>query len=83
MQHYLVIYNRRAGKIIRHQRFQAPGTALAARFEAERELRDEPDIEIVVLSADSWGALKQTHSRYFERVQELAESALEREALSV
>ena len=37
----------------------------------------------MVLSADSWEALRQTHSRYFERLQELAESALAREALSV
>lgn len=82
VQHYLVIYDRRAGKIIRHQRFQASKTALAARFEAERELRDEPDVEIVVLGADSWEALRRTHSRYFERVHELAETALERESLS-
>jgi hypothetical protein len=82
MQHYLLIYDRRAGKILRRRRFKAPGTAMAARFEAEREFRDEPDIEIVVLGADSWEALRQTHSRYFERVQELAGSALKREALA-
>lgn len=82
MQHYLVIYDRRAGKIIRHRRFQAPNTALAARFAAEREYRADPDVEIVVLGADSWDALRETHSRYFEDVQELAGSALEREALS-
>jgi hypothetical protein len=82
VQHYLVIYNRRAGKIVRRQWFQAPDTALAARFEAEREFLGEPDVEIVVLGADSWEALMQTHSRYFESVQELAESAVEREALS-
>jgi hypothetical protein len=82
VQHYLVIYNRRAGKIVRRQRFQTAGPAMAARFEAEREFREEPDLEIVVLGADSWEALRQTHSRYFEGVQELAESALEREASS-
>ena len=37
MQHYLLIYNRRAGEIVRRQQFQTPGTALTARFEAERE----------------------------------------------
>ena len=81
VQHYLVVYDRRAGKIIRHRRFQAPNTALAARFDAEREFRADPDIEIVVLGADSWDALRETHSRYFEGVQELAGSALERETL--
>ena len=80
MQHYLVIYDRRAGEIIRRRRFETPAPALAARFEAEREFRDEPDIEVVVLGADSWDALKLTHSRYFKGVQELADAALEREA---
>lgn len=79
MWHYLVIYNRRAGEIVRRRRFQAGGAALAARFEAEREFREEPDIEIVVLGADSWDALKHTHSRYFKGVQELAGAALKRE----
>lgn len=79
MQHYLVIYNRRKGHIVRHRRFRAPGAALAARFEAEREFREEPDIEVVVLGADSWHALERTHSRYFKPVQALAEAALERE----
>lgn len=60
MRQYLLIYNRRAGKIIRHRRFPTPNTALAARFEAEREFREEPDIEIVVLGANSWDALRHT-----------------------
>ena len=82
MEHYLLIYDRRAGKIVRRKRFKASDAALAARFEAEREFREEPDVEIVVLSADSWEALMQTHSRYFNRVQELAGSALKRDALA-
>ena len=82
MHHYLVIYNRRAGEIVRRQQFEAPNTALAARFEAEREFREQPDIEIVALAANSWDALRRTHSRYFEGVQELAESALARQALT-
>jgi hypothetical protein len=77
MRHYLVIYNRRAGKIIRHRRYLKPDQALTARFEAEREHRDDPDIEIVVLSAGSWTAVQQTHSRYFKNERELAEDALE------
>jgi hypothetical protein len=82
MWHYLVIYNRRAGEIIRRRQFQTSGPALTARFEAEHEFRDEPDIEIVVLGADSWDALEKTHSRYFKGVQALAGAALEREARS-
>jgi hypothetical protein len=80
MRHYLVIYNRRAGKIIRHRRYLKPDQALTARFEAEREHHDDPDIEVVVLSAASWAAVQRTHSRYFKNERELAESSLERQA---
>jgi hypothetical protein len=77
MQHYLMIYDRRAGKIVRHRRFRTPARALTARFEAEREFREDPDIEVVVLGAESWDSLPRTHSRYFKGVQELAATALE------
>ena len=80
MQHYLVIYDRRRGVILRHRHFNAPGTALEARFQAELEFLAEPDVEIVVLGAESWDALQGTHSRYFKPVQKLAEAALDREA---
>jgi hypothetical protein len=79
MWHYLVIYDRRAGKIIRHHQYADPQIALTARFAAEREFREQQEIEIVVLGADSWDALKLTHSRYFKPVQELADAALNRE----
>lgn len=82
MLHFLVIYDRRAGEIIRHRRFQTPAPALAARFQAEREFREQPDVEVVVLGAGSWDALKLTHSRYFKGVRELAGAALDREAHS-
>lgn len=83
MQHYLVIYDRRRGQIIKHRVYPNPKRALAARFDAEREFRDEPDIEVVVLGAESWESLRRTHSRYFKDVRELAEAALEREAHTV
>lgn len=79
MQHYLMIYDRRRGQIVRHQHYRAANLALKARFDAEREFGDQPDIEIVVLGAESWDSLRRTHSRYFKDVHELAEAALERE----
>lgn len=82
MWSYLVIYDRRAGEIVRHRRFQTAADALAARFEAEHEFCEEPDVEVVVLGADSWDALSRTHSRYFKGVQDLAGAALEREGRS-
>ena len=80
MKHYLVIYDRRKGQIIRHRSQPNAEQAIVARFDAEREFRGKPDIEIVVLGAESWDSLRRTHSRYFKDVQELAEAALEREA---
>lgn len=82
MWNYLVIYNRRAGEIVRQRQFRVAADALAARFEAEHEFCEEPDVEVVVLGADSWEALYRTHSRYFKGVQELAGAALEREGSS-
>lgn len=80
MVHYLLVYNRRTGQIIRRSLFQDAGSALTARFEAEREFREETDFEIVTLGAESLDAIKLTHARYFKGVQELAGDALEREA---
>ncbi len=76
MHHYLVIYNRREGKIIRHKGYRGSELALKARFAAEREFNGQPDIEIVVLGAENWDSLRRTHSRYFKGVQELAAAAL-------
>ncbi len=80
MQQYLIIYNRREGRIIRHRHFLGSTSALKARFAAEVEFSNDSDVEIVVLGAESWEAVQNTHSRYFKPVQELAEAALEREA---
>lgn len=79
MRHYLVIYNRREGRVIRHHEYPRPETALAARFAAEREFGNQPDIEVVVLGGESWESLGRTHARYFKGVSELAAAALARE----
>jgi hypothetical protein len=78
-KHYLLIYNKRQGKIIRHTDFSQADNALAARFDAEREFNGNSEIEVVVLGADSWEDLNRTHSRYFKGLGELAETALPRD----
>ncbi len=72
MNHYLVVFDRSKGDVIRKQRYAGRGEALRARFVAEREFRGDPDIEVVVLGADSWEALMRTHSRYFKGLRQLA-----------
>jgi hypothetical protein len=78
MQHFLLVYNRREGRILRRGAFPGSAGALQARFAAEREFHGQPDIEIVVLGGESWQAVERTHSRYFRRVQDLAKAGLER-----
>lgn len=44
-------------------------------FEAESRLRDQPQLEIVLLTAADEDDLRRTHSRYFESIDELLEIA--------
>jgi hypothetical protein len=65
VNHYLVIYIRSTGTLLRFERYGDSREALDERFAAERKYRGDPDVEIVVLGADSVEALKRTHGRYF------------------
>jgi hypothetical protein len=78
MKHYLLVYSRREGRILRRRAYRGASDALEARFDAEREYKGQPDIEVVVLGGESWASVKRTHSRYFSRVQDLAKTGLER-----
>jgi hypothetical protein len=74
VNHYLVVFDRAKGKIIRHQSYRNRDEALGARFEEERKHRRDSEIEVVVLGAASWDALRHTHGRYFKRFDQLAAS---------
>lgn len=76
MKHYLVVFNRRSGSIVRFSEFDQANDALTARFDAEAEFVDDSDIEVVVLGAASEDALRRTHARYFQGAREMAGSAL-------
>lgn len=80
MRHFLLVYDRRAGRIVHEQAFGDVKDALAERFRMERLHRANGDIEVVVLSAESREALERTHARYFRTLSELANDAY-REAL--
>ena len=76
MNHYLIVYKRSEGKLLRctEDRSQLSGElALKDRFAVERNHRDDPDLEVVVLGADSLETLKRTHGRYFFTARELIE----------
>ncbi|MGH3831289.1 MAG: hypothetical protein ACRDRS_12735 [Pseudonocardiaceae bacterium] len=74
MAHFLLVYDRSAGKLLHEERYQSRVDALRARFvvEAEHSKRGTNNIEVVVLSAGSREGLLRTHARYFRSLTELA-----------
>lgn len=75
MSQFLVVYDRAAGDIIELTEWSDADRemALDSRFELERKYSDRPEIEVVVLGAQSRTDLERTHGRYFKTVAQLAE----------
>lgn len=72
VSHFLLVFDRAHSRLLREQEFAEHRKALEERFRAERLHRENPDIEVVVLSAESQEALRLTHGRYFQTVSSLA-----------
>jgi hypothetical protein len=72
MKHFLLVYDRQEGKLVREEMFEVGEQALDRRFELELELQSRKDLEVVVLTAPSREALLATHARYFRTLGELA-----------
>jgi len=75
---FLIQYNRRAGTLVKLERFADDRRAGAckARLDLEIELRHRGlSHEVVLLEAASEDALHRTHGRYFANVDELLELA--------
>jgi hypothetical protein len=75
VNHYLVVFDRSRGEVIRHEQYQNRSEALEARFAAEREHSADPHIEVVVLGAQSWEDVERTHGRYFKGFGQIAASS--------
>lgn len=77
MNSFLLVYDRLAGQVLTFKEFSSNQRyeALQARFAAEAEHRDRPEIEVVVLGAENVAALRTTHSRYFIGGSRLPEPA--------
>lgn len=73
MAHFLIVYDRDAGELVRQTRFESSAKAMQARFMAEAEFRGRPEIEVVALVAESESALRRTHARYFLDLAALGE----------
>lgn len=70
MRYFLVVFDRAAQRVLSLEEYTDADEAVKARF-AREAASPGPDIEIVVLGADSKEALARTHSRYFELRSEL------------
>jgi hypothetical protein len=75
LNHYLIVFDRAKGYVLRYEKFGSRDAAVEARFAAERTFRENRDIEVVVLGARSTDALARTHSRYFKGLGQLADPA--------
>jgi hypothetical protein len=64
---FLIEFNRRtsARRVREFDGEFGPQEALRARIQREVD-RDDPDLEIVSINADSLDTVRRTHSRYFE-----------------
>ncbi len=71
IRYFLLTYRRSSGLDSWEDLGTDGALALKKRFELEARFRDDPDVEVVLLSAPSLDALKQTHSRYFKTPVEL------------
>jgi hypothetical protein len=78
MIQFLLVFDRREGRVLSKQEFDTRTAAMAGRFAAERLHKDNPDIEVVVLGAKSVDALKHTHARYFQDSRGMYQKALQR-----
>jgi len=72
MTHFLLVYDRAAGDLIRKEVFVDGLKAMQARFRAESEFAGRREIEVVALDAESEDELRRTHGRYFLSLAELA-----------
>lgn len=73
MIHYLLVYERSTGRLKECLDLGTDSVAaLAERFDRERRESSDPDVEVVLLSAQSRDELMRTHARYFKSVGELA-----------
>jgi hypothetical protein len=75
---FLIEYNRGLGRLVKLLTFDDSerGAADAKRLEVELALnRNKTEHEVVLLEAENIGALRRTHRRYFESLDEITQSA--------
>jgi hypothetical protein len=64
--HFLLVYDRKRQRLVFKQPYTDPAVALRAYEEMEEEHRNERNMEIVLVGADSIETVMLTHGNYFE-----------------
>lgn len=73
--HFLLVYDvERQALVSAPREFSDPSEAASAYAELEQEHRNEPNLEIVLIGADSLETIKSTHGNYFDAKQHEAGS---------
>jgi predicted dinucleotide-utilizing enzyme len=75
---FLIEYDRDRGQIVTFRSFDDAERELADRARLEMELdlnRRKVDREVVILEAASEDAVRRTHRRYFENLEELLKAS--------
>lgn len=66
IQHFLLIFDRAAGRLIRTEEFGTDSErAVEAYGATEDQYVDRADIEVVLIGSDSLDTVKLTHANYF------------------
>jgi hypothetical protein len=71
MTEFLLTYRRSSGELMACREFVDRAAATRERTSLEARFREDPDVEVIVLTASSREQLERTHSRYFRTMQEL------------
>lgn len=76
MKYFLLVYDRRRGRIVDRRDYEEADRerALQDRAQLMREQRQSADTEVVLLGAESFDDLRKTHARYFKTVKQLAKT---------
>jgi hypothetical protein len=67
LQHFLLIYDLKAQRLISQEEFDDGGEAATAYAALERQHQGRDDLEIVLVGADSIETIKRTHGHYFHQ----------------
>jgi len=69
--HFLLVYDhRKQGLVAAPQRFEDGTEAAAAYAKSEAEHRNDSNLEIVLVGADSLATIMRTHGHYFKAAEE-------------